>query len=254
MKRPGLVIAVIALLAMAALGQGVYIGQPDTGNGHAPRPANNLKACLVENTAGAGTLTEIGICLYAAVAGRVRLGVYYHTGSDEAPGYLRLDAGELVNPVAGWNTIPGLELHLFAGEKIWLAWINSASTDVFQNTAYPFSYRALSYGPLPGEFGPALSQYNRTSIRAMITPDGAPARIPLTSGFSARPFPARVGRPIQFTDLSRGDIVSWLWDFGDGSTSTERSPVHAFSAVGNYEVSLTISDGMSVATSRWGGN
>lgn len=252
MKRSGLIIALLALLATAALGQGVYIGQADTGNGHAARPAGSLRACLVENTAGAGTLTEVGICLYAGVTGSIRLGVYYHQGSDTAPGYLRLDAGEIINPVAGWNTINGLDLHLFAGEKVWLVWLNSASTDVFQNTAYPFSYRSFAYAALPNEFGPASLQYNRTSLRALIVPDGAPTRVPLTPGFALRPSQPRVGRPIQFTDYSKGEIISWLWDFGDGTTSAERNPVHTYATAGMFEASLTISDGTRTATTRQG--
>ena len=48
---------------------------------------------------------------------------------------------------------------------------------------------------------------------------------------------------VQFTDLSTissGSITSWLWDFGDGQTSTEKSPSHTYSATGNYNVSLTV--------------
>jgi gliding motility-associated-like protein len=33
--------------------------------------------------------------------------------------------------------------------------------------------------------------------------------------------------------------TSWLWDFGDNSTSTERNPVHLYSDPGHYTVSLT---------------
>ncbi|MEM7659077.1 MAG: PKD domain-containing protein, partial [Bacteroidota bacterium] len=33
---------------------------------------------------------------------------------------------------------------------------------------------------------------------------------------------------------------SWLWDFGDGTTSTEQSPVHMYADTGVYEVSLQI--------------
>jgi len=41
------------------------------------------------------------------------------------------------------------------------------------------------------------------------------------------------------------NAVSWLWDFGDGTTSTQQNPVHVYSAPGSYNVSLTIttSDG-----------
>jgi Zn-dependent metalloprotease len=50
-----------------------------------------------------------------------------------------------------------------------------------------------------------------------------------------------------FTDTSTdpngsGDIVSWLWDFGDGNTSTEQNPSHTYAAEGTYTVSLTVTD------------
>ena len=42
-----------------------------------------------------------------------------------------------------------------------------------------------------------------------------------------------------FTDQS-GNAVSWLWDFGDGSTSTQQHPVHVYALPGFYSVTLTI--------------
>jgi hypothetical protein len=47
------------------------------------------------------------------------------------------------------------------------------------------------------------------------------------------------GDPIQFTDRSSGPVESWWWDFDDGSTSTAQNPIHAYSAEGSYQVSLT---------------
>ena len=47
-----------------------------------------------------------------------------------------------------------------------------------------------------------------------------------------------------FTDQSTSDgtIGSWLWDFGDGNTSTEQNPSHTYSEPGTYHVCLTITD------------
>jgi gliding motility-associated-like protein len=38
------------------------------------------------------------------------------------------------------------------------------------------------------------------------------------------------------------DVVSWLWDFGDSTHSTEASPVHVYRTPGKYTVSLVITD------------
>jgi len=45
---------------------------------------------------------------------------------------------------------------------------------------------------------------------------------------------------IQFTDLSYGNPDEWLWDFGDGNTSSEQNPVHPYPAPGTYQVCLTM--------------
>ena len=42
----------------------------------------------------------------------------------------------------------------------------------------------------------------------------------------------------QFTDATVGSI-GWLWDFGDGTTSTLQTPIHTYSTPGTYVVSLT---------------
>ncbi|MCA9994880.1 MAG: PKD domain-containing protein [Anaerolineales bacterium] len=47
---------------------------------------------------------------------------------------------------------------------------------------------------------------------------------------------------VQFTDLSTGNPNSWLWNFGDGSTSTSQHPSHTYTALGSYTVSLTVSN------------
>lgn len=44
---------------------------------------------------------------------------------------------------------------------------------------------------------------------------------------------------MQFYDNSIDSPTAWLWDFGDGNTSTEQNPTHTYAAVGEYVVSLT---------------
>ncbi len=48
---------------------------------------------------------------------------------------------------------------------------------------------------------------------------------------------------LQFTDQSVVSVLSWSWDFDDGTTSTERNPTHAFIDTGSYNVMLTIKSG-----------
>lgn len=51
-----------------------------------------------------------------------------------------------------------------------------------------------------------------------------------------------------FTDLSTNDPESWLWDFGDGNTSTEQNPTHTYTASGDYTVCLTVSNSAGTDT------
>ncbi len=52
-----------------------------------------------------------------------------------------------------------------------------------------------------------------------------------------------------FTDQSTAPD-SWLWDFGDGNTSTIQNPVHNYATFGDYTISLTVTntDGSDTAT------
>ncbi|MEM7373086.1 MAG: PKD domain-containing protein [Bacteroidota bacterium] len=62
--------------------------------------------------------------------------------------------------------------------------------------------------------------------------------------FSWTPNISCPGIDVQFTDTSVPDttLIAWLWDFGDGMTSTQQHPVHAYSSSGTYTVSLTVTN------------
>ena len=47
-------------------------------------------------------------------------------------------------------------------------------------------------------------------------------------------------RLVAFKDESLGKIDHWLWDFGDGTTSTEQNPIHSYKDAGKYIVVLNI--------------
>lgn len=48
--------------------------------------------------------------------------------------------------------------------------------------------------------------------------------------------------PIQFTNASAGQNLTYLWTFGDGSSAFIENPMHTYSNAGTYTVSLTITD------------
>ncbi len=73
----------------------------------------------------------------------------------------------------------------------------------------------------------------------------------LTAGFTVASDTVDVNETVAFTNNSV-DGVSYLWDFGDGATSTDASPSYTFNNAGNYPVILTVTgaDGCTSATTR----
>jgi PKD repeat protein len=77
-------------------------------------------------------------------------------------------------------------------------------------------YGACTYGALVDDF-------SINSPTANFTSNVAKGTVPLT---------------IQFTDTSTDNPTSWLWDFGDGTTSTEQNPIHTYTTPGIYTIKL----------------
>ncbi|MEZ5591645.1 MAG: PKD domain-containing protein [Gammaproteobacteria bacterium] len=63
---------------------------------------------------------------------------------------------------------------------------------------------------------------------------------PPTADFSVNLTSGTLPLVVNFTNASLGDIDSYSWDFGDGSTSAAEAPNHTYNAAGNYTVSLTV--------------
>jgi len=63
-----------------------------------------------------------------------------------------------------------------------------------------------------------------------------------SASFGAFPTVGQAPLTVNFTDQSRGEITSWEWDFGDGSTSSQQHPSHTYTNLGSYTVSLTVTD------------
>ncbi|MCW4012597.1 MAG: PKD domain-containing protein, partial [Candidatus Bathyarchaeota archaeon] len=71
------------------------------------------------------------------------------------------------------------------------------------------------------------------------------ANVDPISDFSVSSEKEKVGNEITFTEKSSdtdGHIISWLWDFGDDTTSNEENPTHIYSEAGVFTISLTIID------------
>ncbi len=60
------------------------------------------------------------------------------------------------------------------------------------------------------------------------------------------PYSGLVGQPVSFDGTGSSDpdgtIVSYEWDFGDGSTGSGATPTHTYAAAGTYTVTLCVTD------------
>lgn len=70
----------------------------------------------------------------------------------------------------------------------------------------------------------------------LVTPEATPPPAPPTAAFS---WSQGLPLTIDFTNGSSGE-TSWLWDFGDGETSTLQNPNHTYPSSGEYTVRLTV--------------
>jgi chitodextrinase len=111
---------------------------------------------------------------------------------------------------------------------------------------------------------PILSDYQTSVtqfVQLRLIPQGVivpPADTP-TPNFSYSPSPARFKIPTTFDAstscagstpcLDTSGIVSYSWNFGDGSTATGLRATHTFNAVATYDVTLTVTNDRGVSAS-----
>jgi len=98
----------------------------------------------------------------------------------------------------------------------------------------------------PGTYEVSLTVTNSDAQTDTVTHEvEVPAAKP-TANFDYSPTAPDVRDEISFEDKSSAvdpaTITGWSWDFGDDSTSTDQDPTHAYTAMGTYTVSLTVTD------------
>jgi PKD repeat protein len=76
-----------------------------------------------------------------------------------------------------------------------------------------------------------IKKSNYINVETLKTPVAA---------FSASPRSGKTPLKVSFTDKSSNNPASWKWNFGDGTYSTAKNPVHWYTKAGKYTVSLTV--------------
>ena len=99
-----------------------------------------------------------------------------------------------------------------------------------------FAKRGMGKNALQGTNGAGDETEDFTLPNICLTATTAP-----TANFAADVTANCFGK-FNFTDLSTDIPQSYLWDFGDGNTSTEENPSHEYAVPGTYTVTLTVTN------------
>ena len=73
-------------------------------------------------------------------------------------------------------------------------------------------------------------------------PSNAASNVTVVANFTASPTTGYSPLDVRFIDQSQ-NATSRLWNFGDGTYSREKKPVHKYSKAGKYTISLTAKKG-----------
>ena len=92
-----------------------------------------------------------------------------------------------------------------------------------------------NYSQMINEFVLNLQEYRYTTIENSN---------PVIEEINVTPSEPSVNEMIKFSShvTDDGNIVSYLWEFGDGSNSTQPNPSHTYTHAGTYHVKLTVMD------------
>ncbi len=93
----------------------------------------------------------------------------------------------------------------------------------------------------PGKYTIRLTVQGSQGSNTTMSTEPIEVALPPEASVRAQPRTGSAPLMVAFTDNSTGRVNSWLWTFGDGTSSEEQNPVHTYSRAGVYDVSLTIS-------------
>lgn len=221
------------------------IGEPTSGGGIRPAPystnfaINNYTYGASNNTGqisephGVGfifatALWDLTWALIDQYGGSPDPDLYNGTGGNNIAMKLIIEGLKLqpCNPgmIDGRDAILLADQLLYGGIHKCLIW------DVFANRGFGFS----------ASQGSSLSRSDQTEAFD-IPPFCQPIAAAPVAAFTASSFSSCV-TTISFTDSSLLIPQSWLWSFGDGTTSTLQNPTHTFTSSGVYNVQLVVTN------------
>lgn len=146
--------------------------------------------------------------------------------------YTPVSANFTFNPSSGVAPLSVNFTNSSSGDFTNLSWnFGDGGSSTVANPAHTFATKGTYLVTLTATGPGGTSQHSET-----IT-----VYEPVAAGFTATPTSGIAPVSVSFTNTSTGDYSSLLWDFGDGSTSSEVNPSHEYLTGGTYTVSLTAS-------------
>lgn len=146
-----------------------------------------------------------------------------------------------------YTEVAGINTHIFASPFYWDGVSNLAIETCFNNTAWTqnattyYSNTSFASCIYYRQDAPNVCPSNlitaTTNARPNMIFDWAAAATPPTANFSSNSTFTCSGI-VGFTDLSVNNPTSWLWDFGDGDTSSAQNPTHTYLTSNTFTVTL----------------
>ncbi|WP_445722640.1 PKD domain-containing protein [Flavobacterium sp.] len=151
------------------------------------------------------------------------------------------DAAFTASPVVG-NSTP--HTVFFTDQSVipdtWLWNFGDGGTSTAQNPIHSYtSYGEYTVRLTIEDTMTGLSDFESKVAYIKISKPVAAIDAPTFGYFGCAPLTANF---IDASVANGAPIVSWLWNFGDGTTSTDQNPSHIYNTPGSYTVSLTVTD------------
>jgi serine protease len=142
----------------------------------------------------------------------------------------------LVNQMDGTVYFTSIESASLGGITTWTWDFGDGTTSDERNPTHTYQETG-SYTVSLTVVGPGGSDTETKKDYILLAKPPAPV-----ADFTAKPRSGNGPLVVQFTDTSTGHVSSRLWDFGDGTTSTEQNPIHTYTYrdIPDYTVSLTV--------------
>jgi PKD repeat protein len=104
-----------------------------------------------------------------------------------------------------------------------------------------------------GTYNIRLTVTNARGTDTLVKTDYITVNVPVkkpVAKFTQDRHAGRVPLTVHFTDRSLFDPTEYLWQFGDGTTSTLTNPVHTYTRPGVYRVQLQVSNEAGSSTTQ----